>query len=107
MNTEPSPIDPALLLRCLPPRARDSHKGDFGRVLIVGGGLGMPGAVRLSGEACLRSGTGLVTIATRPENQVAIIAGRPELMCHGVEDTAALQPLLDAADVIVIGPGFG
>ena len=47
----------------LPRRARAANKGDFGRVLIVGGGVGMPGAARLSGEACLRVGAGLVTVA--------------------------------------------
>ena len=45
----------------------------------------MPGAVRLAGEACLRVGAGLVTVATAPENLLAIAAGRPELMVHGIE----------------------
>jgi NAD(P)H-hydrate epimerase len=107
MTAELQPIDAALLNRSLRPRARDSHKGDFGHVLIVGGGPGMPGAVRLCGEACLRSGAGLVTVATRPENLLAVVAGRPELMCHGVQDMDALQPLLDAADIVVVGPGLG
>ena len=68
-------------MQALPRRPRQSHKGDFGRVLIVGGGVGMPGAARLCGEACLRAGAGLVTVATAPENLVAIVAGRPELIC--------------------------
>ncbi|TLY77418.1 MAG: NAD(P)H-hydrate epimerase [Gammaproteobacteria bacterium] len=67
--------------RALPRRARAAHKGDFGRVLIVGSGTGMPGAVRLAGEACLRVGAGLVTVAVAPENVAAIAAGRPELIC--------------------------
>ena len=52
----------------LPRRPRTANKGDFGRVLIVGSGSGMPGAARLAGEACLRVGAGLVTVAVAPEN---------------------------------------
>lgn len=100
-------LDESLLARCLKPRRRDAHKGDFGRVLIVGGGLGMPGAVRLCGEACLRGGAGLATVATRSANVTAVVSGRPELICHGIEDAARLGALLSAADVVVVGPGLG
>jgi len=93
--------------QALPRRARSSHKGDFGRVLIVGGGVGMPGAVRLAGEACLRVGAGLVTVAVAPENVPAIAAGRPELICLPVADTGALAEALARTDVIAIGPGLG
>ncbi|MEO7775127.1 MAG: NAD(P)H-hydrate dehydratase [Steroidobacteraceae bacterium] len=91
----------------LPRRARNSHKGVYGRVLIIGGGAGMPGAVRLAGEAALRSGAGLVSIASAPENLAAVVGERPELIFHGLQDTAALVPLIDDADVIAIGPGLG
>jgi NAD(P)H-hydrate epimerase len=92
----------------LPRRARASHKGDFGRVLIVGGAVGMPGAVRLAGEACLRVGAGLVTVAVAPENVPAIAAGRPELICLPLADAGAgLSDALSRADVIAIGPGLG
>lgn len=67
----------------------------------------MPGAVRLSGEACLRSGAGLVTVATHPGNAAAVVPGRPELMCHEVSTAAELKPLIDAADIVAIGPGLG
>ena len=93
--------------QALPRRARSSHKGDFGRVLIVGGGPGMPGAVRLAGEACLRVGAGLVTVAVAPENVPAISSGRPELICLPLEDTGALAEAGERADVIAIGPGLG
>ena len=59
---------------------RQSHKGLFGRVLIIGGGAGMPGAVRLAGEAALRVGAGLVTVASRPEHLAVVVGARPELM---------------------------
>jgi hydroxyethylthiazole kinase-like uncharacterized protein yjeF len=91
----------------LPPRARAANKGDFGRVLIVGGGAGMPGAVRLCGETCLRVGAGLVTIATARENLAAIAACRPELIMHPVNGPDDLQQPLEAASVVAIGPGLG
>lgn len=91
----------------LPRRPRESNKGDFGRVLIVGGGPGMPGAVRLAGESSLRAGAGLVTVATSRENLSGIIAGRPELMVHAVDGSAQLLPLLEAASVVAVGPGLG
>ncbi len=95
------------LSQALPPRRRSAHKGDFGHVLVVGGGKGMPGAVRLCGEAALRSGAGLVSIATDPGHAAMIAAGRPELMPHAIENTGDLEPLLDRADVIAFGPGLG
>ncbi|MCO6458356.1 MAG: hypothetical protein J5I93_23865, partial [Pirellulaceae bacterium] len=52
------------LLPSLAPRSPDSHKGDFGRVLIIAGSLEMGGAAALAGQAALRSGAGLVTVAT-------------------------------------------
>ncbi len=91
----------------LAPRKRDAHKGDFGHVLIVGGGPGMSGAVRLCGEAALRSGAGLVSIATHPSHHAMIAAGRPELMCHALEAEKDLKPLLERATVIALGPGLG
>ena len=69
------------ILQALPRRRRAAHKGDFGKVLIVGSGPSMPGATRLAGEACLRVGAGLVTVAVAPENLAAIASGRPELIC--------------------------
>jgi NAD(P)H-hydrate epimerase len=98
---------PAEVTRALPRRRRGAHKGDHGRVLVVGGGEGMPGAVRLAAEAALRVGAGLVTVATRPENLAAVIGNRPEIICHGVESEATVRPLMAAADVVAIGPGMG
>jgi ADP-dependent NAD(P)H-hydrate dehydratase / NAD(P)H-hydrate epimerase len=97
----------AAIQQALPRRARSSHKGDFGRVLLVGGGVGMPGAIRLAGEACLRVGAGLVTVAVAPENVPAIAAGRPELICLPLADAEALTEAAGKADVIGIGPGLG
>lgn len=96
-----------VLARALPRRARTSHKGTNGRVLLVGGAAGMSGAIRLAAEAALRVGAGLVQVATHPESILPIMAGRPELMCRAAESPAALEPLLDVADAVVVGPGLG
>ncbi len=93
--------------KIIPPRARCAHKGDCGRVLVVGGDQGMSGAVKLAGEAALRVGSGLVSIATHPAHAAFLNLNRPELMCHGVENAAQLQQLLDKTNVILIGPGLG
>jgi len=99
-------MDQQLLKAVMPRRRRSAHKGDHGRVLIVGG-LAMPGAVRLAGEAALRAGAGLVTVTTEAQGVASIIADRPELICNAVESAVALEKLLDAADVVAIGPGLG
>jgi ADP-dependent NAD(P)H-hydrate dehydratase / NAD(P)H-hydrate epimerase len=100
-------LDPAVLGNWLSARSRDAHKGHFGHVLVVGGDAGMGGAARLAGEAALRAGAGLVSVATRPQHVPALLAARPELMCHGVEEVAALTPLLARATVVAAGPGLG
>ena len=93
--------------RALPRRPRAAHKGNFGRVLIIGSGSGMPGATRLSGEACLRVGAGLVTVAVAPENVAAISAGRPELICLPLAEASMLVEAIEKAEIIAIGPGLG
>ena len=91
----------------LKPRGKNSHKGDFGHVLVIGGDIGMSGAVRMAGHAALRTGAGLVTIATRHEHANTLNSGRPELMCLGIETKEELQELISRATVLVLGPGLG
>ncbi len=93
--------------RALPARARASHKGNNGHVLVVGGELGTGGAVRLCGEAAARIGAGLVSVATREANVGPTLAARPELMPHGVHVARNLEPLLARATVLALGPGLG
>jgi len=95
------------IARALPPRAREAHKGNFGRVLIIGAGPGMPGAVRLAGESCLRSGAGIVVCAIAPENMPAIAEARPELICIATRSAADIRAALASATVVAIGPGLG
>ena len=91
----------------LPRRPRTAHKGDAGSLLLVGGGPGMSGAIRLAAEAALRSGAGLVRVATHPDSVGPVMAGRAEVMCVGIEDAAQLEPWLQMADSVVLGPGLG
>jgi len=89
------------------PRPRAAHKGANGHVLVIGGDHGMNGALRLAGEAALRTGAGLVSLATRSGHAAAISAACPELMSHGVESSRDLPRLLARVTVVVIGPGLG
>jgi hydroxyethylthiazole kinase-like uncharacterized protein yjeF len=89
------------------PRNRCAHKGNMGHVLVVGGDLGYSGAARMAGEAALRVGAGLVSVATHSDHAGLMNLNRPELMCHGVENEAELMGLLDKANVVVLGPGLG
>lgn len=107
-------VDPRFLMlqrgalaQLLGPRPRDAHKGSFGHVLVIGGASGMSGAARLAGEAALRTGAGLVSVATHPDSVLPVSAGRPELMVRGIAGASDLDPLLDRATVIAIGPGLG
>lgn len=93
--------------RSLPRRARNAHKNDYGNVLVVGGDHGTGGAVRLAAEAALRCGAGLVSVATRASHVSGLLAGLPEAMVQGVENTDQLAPLLARASVVAIGPGLG
>jgi ADP-dependent NAD(P)H-hydrate dehydratase / NAD(P)H-hydrate epimerase len=108
-NSQPDArlLNMSRMITWLPPRKRDGHKGDFGHVLAIGGESGMGGAIRLCAEAALRTGAGLVSVATRAENVVALNAARPEIMAHGVKDAGPLLALLQRASVIALGPGLG
>lgn len=97
----------ASIARALAPRRNNVNKSHYGHVLAIGGDDGMGGAIRLAGEAALRTGAGLVSIATRPAHVFAMNAARPELMAHGVDGEAELRPLLDRAGVVAAGPGMG
>lgn len=108
-------LTPAGIRRLVPERAADAHKGDFGRVLIVAGSLGKTGAACLAGLGALRSGAGLVTVAT-PRSCVAMVAAcAPEYMTLPLPETAdgavrgeALDVILDTpCDVLAAGPGLG
>lgn len=89
------------------PRARDAHKGRYGRVLCVGGDHGYGGALALCAEAAHRAGAGLVSAATRAEHVPTLLTRRPECMARAADDGDALHTLLDDASVVAVGPGLG
>jgi len=89
------------------PRLRNSHKGHYGHLLAVGGIAGMSGAVRMCGEAALRSGAGRVTLATDPAHAAVINLARPELMVKAVDCAQDLTPWLEGEHILAAGPGLG
>lgn len=91
----------------LPRRPQNSHKGRFGHVLVVAGDRGFGGAGILAAEAAARAGAGLVTLATRPEYVGPALARCPSVMVHGLTHGSELSPFIEAASVIVCGPGIG
>jgi ADP-dependent NAD(P)H-hydrate dehydratase len=111
---QPNPTSP---LPTLPPRRLDSHKGDYGRVLIVAGSRGMSGAAVLAGTAALRGGAGLVRVAVPEPIASTVAAGNPCYMTaplaqadDGKFSAAAITPLLELiepSDIVAVGPGLG
>jgi NAD(P)H-hydrate epimerase len=91
----------------LPARAPTSHKGRFGHVLLIGGDHGFGGAILLSTEIALRSGAGMVSLATRPEHIPAALTRVPEAMALGTSSANQLMGLLEKVSVLVVGPGLG
>ncbi|MGC1332410.1 NAD(P)H-hydrate dehydratase [Pseudomonas sp.] len=88
-------------------RPMTAHKGQFGRVLVIGGDHGTGGATLMSAESALRSGAGMVTLATRQEHVAAALTRLPEVMALGVQSSNQLLDPLGKADIVVIGPGLG
>jgi NAD(P)H-hydrate epimerase len=107
-------LTPEQLRTLIEPRAPDSHKGDFGRVTIVAGSMGKTGAAHLTAMAALRSGAGLVTVAT-PASCLPIVASMaPEYMTEPLDErdgaisAAAVDRVLGMVqDVLACGPGLG
>ncbi|NCB41870.1 MAG: NAD(P)H-hydrate dehydratase [Clostridia bacterium] len=88
----------------IPPRAKEAHKGDFGRILVIAGSEGMMGAAILSLRGALKSGVGLATVSCDPSFFSVIHCSIPEAMCKNRE--LHCEDLM-RYDSIAIGPGLG
>ncbi|MGX7243806.1 NAD(P)H-hydrate dehydratase [Enterococcus quebecensis] len=89
------------------PRPQNSHKGTFGRAVLVGGNETYGGAIIMSAEAAVKSGAGLVSVITAEKNHSALHARLPEAMVLHWELTQETSDVLASSDVILIGPGLG
>jgi len=95
------------LLNAIPDRTKDSHKGQNGHTLIIGGDHGYGGAALMAAEATVRMGAGTVTLISHQEHCTASLTRCPEVMFKAINSAQQLKDLLPTADVIVIGPGLG
>lgn len=94
-------------IRALKKRKRSAHKGDFGHVLVIGGGhLGYSGAPALASEAAMRAGAGLVSAIVSHEALPLLARAPKELMCYAPTEPAACAELLSRVTVCVVGPGL-
>lgn len=83
-----------------------SYKGDYGRLVIIGGDYGIAGVIRMTGEAALRVGVGLVRVLIRSENIASLLIVRLELMVYELTMDFFVESL-EWVDVVVIGFGLG
>ena len=95
-------IESALIANVLPPRRRNSHKGSFGNVGILGGAPGMVGAALLAGRAALKLGAGRVFVGLFADSPTVDLA-QPELMLRPAQDLLKMEGL----NCVAVGPGLG
>lgn len=100
-------ITAELVSATIKPRDKESHKGTYGKVLLIGGNAQFGGAIIMAAEACLNAGAGLVTVATDSTNNAALHTRIPEAMFIDYTDKETISKTLKSVDVVVIGPGLG
>ncbi len=97
-------------LYTLPPRPSRAHKGTFGRVLVIGGSVGMSGAAYFTAKAALRAGAGLVEIFSPHENRIIYQTQLPEALLTLYDqsnlDETALREAISRADAVALGMGL-
>ena len=99
-------IDQALLEKVIIERSRISHKGDYGRLLLLGGTYPYGGAIIMAALAAVKSGAGLVTVGTDKENIPALHSHLPEAMAFSLQDQQLLKEQLEKAEVVLLGSGL-
>lgn len=111
-------LDSQLTSSLLPPRPADSHKGTFGRALLVAGSPQYPGAALLATSAATRSGAGLVELTTESSVYDLVVGAVPEAIytplaesnSRELDSSESARQVIDraaAATSVLIGPGFG
>ena len=110
-------LGPEDVRRHIPPRARDTHKGSYGHLLVVGGSVGKTGAAALAARGAMRAGAGLVTVATAASAQPVVAGLLVEVMSEPLPETAGgtialaaqerLRGLIERRDAVALGPGLG
>ena len=96
-----------ILQKVIKKREPNSHKGNFGRVLFVGGNINYGGAIIMAASAAVHAGAGLVTVATNKENLSSLHSVVPEAMFINFFDKVSLTTAISTADAVVVGPGLG
>ena len=99
-------IEQTLLEKVIIKRSRTSHKGDYGRLLLLGGTYPYGGAIIMAALAAVKSGAGLVTVGTDRENIPALHSYLPEAMAFSIQDQQLLKEQLEKAEVILLGSGL-
>lgn len=99
-------VNQTLLQQVILSRQSDSYKGDYGRLLLIGGTYPYGGAIIMAALATVHSGAGLVTVATDRENIPALHSQLPEAMAFAVTDQELLAEQIAKAGVILLGPGL-
>ena len=99
-------INQTLLEKVIIERSRHSHKGDYGRLLLLGGTYPYGGAIIMSAIAAVKSGAGLVTVGTDKENIPALHGHLPEAMAFSLKDKALLKEQIEKAEIVLLGPGL-
>lgn len=110
-------LDPATVQPLLSPRDVDTHKGDYGRLLVVAGSIGRSGAAVLAARGALRAGVGLVTVATPRSAQPLVAVQQAEVMTEPLAETALgaldaqaageIRQFASHSDALALGPGLG
>ncbi|KRL04940.1 NAD(P)H-hydrate dehydratase [Liquorilactobacillus oeni] len=100
-------LDEKILNQIIKPRPLESHKGNFGKILTVGGNQQYGGAIILSTAAAIHAGAGLVSCATSPQNLTALHSIVPEAMFIDFNNKKAVSQAAEKTNVIVVGPGLG
>ncbi|MGN0163335.1 MAG: NAD(P)H-hydrate epimerase, partial [Candidatus Ornithomonoglobus sp.] len=115
-NLQINVTDAEFVRNTIPPRTNNSQKGDYGKLLIIAGSLGMSGAAYMASEAALKSGAGLITLACCEEISGALEVKTTEVMTLAVDGTdghiaysavSQILPWLDRVGAVLIGPGMG